>query len=64
MMGRTPQRRAALATILATAGRTKEAEDILADLETIASDDAGEYVSSADIAMVHGALGNLATAIE
>ena len=64
MMGRTPQRRAALATILATAGRTKEAEEILADLETIASDDAGEYVSPADIAMLHGALGNLDQTID
>ncbi len=64
MMGHTPQRRAALATILATAGRTKEAEVILADLEAIASDDAGEYVSLADIAMVHGALGNLDQAID
>ncbi len=64
MMGHTPQRRASLATILAAAGRTKEAEETLADLETIAADDAGEYVSSADIAMLHAALGNLDQAID
>ena len=55
MMGDTPQRRAALGTILASAGRKQEAAEILTDLERIAATD-GDYVSAADIAMLHCAL--------
>ena len=55
MMGDTPQRRAALGTILASAGRKQEAAEILTDLERIAATD-GDYVSAADIAMLHSAL--------
>ncbi len=55
MMGDTPQRRAALGTILASADRKQEAAEILTDLERIAASD-GDYVSAADIAMLHSAL--------
>jgi tetratricopeptide (TPR) repeat protein len=55
MMGDTPQRRAALGTILASAGRKQEAAEILSDLERTAAS-GGDYVSAADIAMLHCAL--------
>jgi serine/threonine-protein kinase len=61
LAGNTPQRRAALGCALAAAGRTSEAESILAEVRDRASK---EYVSAADVAILHAALGQHDEAFE
>ncbi|MCZ6917235.1 MAG: hypothetical protein O7I93_10700, partial [Gemmatimonadetes bacterium] len=61
LTGDTPQRRAAMGCALAMAGRTAEAEAILAEIHSRCET---EYVSYADIAMLHCCLGNTDEALE
>ena len=61
LTGDTPQRRAALGCALAKAGRTAEAEAILTEIHGRCET---EYVSFADVAMLHSCLGNVDEAFE
>jgi serine/threonine-protein kinase len=54
LAGNTAQRQAALGCALAAAGRTSEAKAILAEVKDRATN---EYVSAADVAILHAALG-------